>query len=173
MNTKFSDVSVKLLGSGSALPGPLVENKALLDKLRSYCGEQPARLAEKYADRLGIRSRHLSRSLDQPLSGTLPERDAPHLCRNALETALNEASLGPDNLTYLIGHTATPHTLLPPNIAWVAEGMRYQGPYVELRHQSEQDESGDHHSPPDDSSMGARRIAQSPLLKSAKKIVPL
>ena len=36
-------------------------------------------------------------------------------------------------MSYLIGHTATPHSLLPPNIAWVADELRYMGPYVELR----------------------------------------
>ncbi len=33
----------------------------------------------------------------------------------------------------LIGHTTSPHTLLPPNIAWVADHLGYPGQFMELR----------------------------------------
>ena len=58
---------------------------------------------------------------------------APELCRDALSDALDESGLGADAVDYLIGHTTSPHTLLPPNVSWVADALRYDGPYLELR----------------------------------------
>jgi 3-oxoacyl-[acyl-carrier-protein] synthase-3 len=37
------------------------------------------------------------------------------------------------DVSYLIGHTATPAQPIPPNIALVAELLGYDGPYVEIR----------------------------------------
>jgi 3-oxoacyl-[acyl-carrier-protein] synthase-3 len=119
---------LKLLGTGSALPGAAVGNEELLAALASRCGSGAARRAQRYVNRLGIASRHLSRDLTRGLSGTRPGLEAPALCAGALQQAGADAAL-----SYLIGHTATPHTLLPANIAWVAERMRYDGPYLELR----------------------------------------
>ena len=128
MSTRFSATRLKLLGSGSALPGRSVDNDELLSALRERCGAKAAKVAAKFANRLGIRSRHLSRDLERARSGTQSQHEAPTLCKQALEAAMPDAQM-----TYLIGHTATPHTLLPANISWVAESMRYEGPYVELR----------------------------------------
>lgn len=131
MNAQFSATRLKLLGTGDALPGDLVDNDTLLNALERHCDKSAARFARRLADRLGIQSRHLSRDLGQSTSGAIDGSDAPTLCREALAQALDES--GSTELDYLIGHTATPHTLLPSNIAWVAEAMRYEGPYVELR----------------------------------------
>lgn len=128
MNVRFSKNSLKLLGSGSALPGSAVSNDELLAALAAHCGPGAAKLAQKFADRLGIRSRHVSRDLGSATSGTLNGFDAPTLCR----IALNQAGAGAA-MSYLIGHTSTPHTLLPPNVAWVADELGYAGPYLELR----------------------------------------
>lgn len=119
---------MKVLGSGNSLPGNPVNNDELLAALAQQCGSAKARRARKYAERLGIRSRHVSRDLGKAKSGTRPGFDAPTLCKEAISDAIGDASM-----SYLIGHTSTPHTLLPPNIAWVAEELRYEGPYVELR----------------------------------------
>lgn len=128
MSVRFSSTRLKLLGSGSALPGASVENDELLAALEAHCGPRIARRARRYVNRLGIRSRHLSRDLNKSVSGARDGMDAPTLCRLALEQA------GPSQeYAFLIGHTSTPHTLLPPNIAWVAESMRYSGQYLELR----------------------------------------
>ena len=128
MSARFSDTRLKLLGSGRALPGDPVDNDELLAALAVHCGGAKARLARKYADRLGIRSRHVSRDLGKAKSGARKGFDAATLCRDAVVAAAGQAAM-----TYLIGHTSTPHTLLPPNIAWVADGLRYAGPYMELR----------------------------------------
>lgn len=128
MSARFSGTRLKLLGSGSALPGDLVDNDELLAALAAHCGTAKARLARKYADRLGVRSRHVSRDLSKAKSGARAGFDAPTLCKKAIVEAV-----GNTEMSYLIGHTATPHSLLPPNIAWVADELGYEGPYVELR----------------------------------------
>ena len=128
MSARFSNTRLKLLGSGSALPGDPVDNDELLAALAAHCGTGKAKLARKYADRLGIRSRHVSRDLGKARSGARDGLDAPTLCRKAVTAAAGRAAM-----SYLIGHTSTPHTLLPPNIAWVADGLGYAGPYLELR----------------------------------------
>jgi len=51
----------------------------------------------------------------------------------ALHEALAEAGSRVNAIEFLIGHTATPHTLLPSNSAWTADELGYGGPHVELR----------------------------------------
>src|SRR5260370_39584528 len=55
------------------------------------------------------------------------------LAAAALQRALGEAGLTAQDLAYLIGHTATPARLMPPNIGEVAELLDYGGPFVEFR----------------------------------------
>lgn len=128
MSARFSGTRLKLLGSGSALPGNPVDNDELFAALAALCGTGKARLARKYADRLGVRSRHVSRDLNKAKSGARAGLDAPTLCKKAIVDAV-----GNTVMSFLIGHTSTPHSLLPPNIAWVADQLGYAGPYVELR----------------------------------------
>lgn len=128
MNTRFSKTQLKLVESGHALPGMPVGNDELLAALTTHCGDKPATLARKIVERLGIKSRHVSRDLGKALSGTRDGCDAPTLCCTAMSQALDVGQI-----SYLIGHTTTPHTLLPPNIAWVAEKLHFDGPYMELR----------------------------------------
>jgi len=126
--TRFSSAHLKLLGTGSALPGVGIDNDELLAALEAQCGSSKARLARRYAQRLGIQSRHVSRDLSKAKSGARSGFDAPTLCKNAIV-----AAVGDTEMSLLIGHTATPHSLLPPNIAWVADKLAYAGPYFELR----------------------------------------
>jgi len=128
MTTRFSNTRLKLLGSDQALPGDAIGNDELLAALATHCGTGKARLARKYAERLGIRSRHVSRDLSKAKSGARAGFDAPTLCKSAVAGAAGDRPM-----SYLIGHTSTPHTLLPPNIAWVADELAYAGPYMELR----------------------------------------
>jgi 3-oxoacyl-[acyl-carrier-protein] synthase-3 len=50
-----------------------------------------------------------------------------------VQSALGEARLAAHDLSYLIGHTATPARLMPPNIGQVAEVLDYGGPFAEFR----------------------------------------
>ena len=55
------------------------------------------------------------------------------LAARALRAALDESRVAPHELSYLIAHTTTPGTLLPPNVTQVAELIDYAGPVAELR----------------------------------------
>ena len=124
---------LQVLGTGSALPGPPVTTETLLTRVTSYLSPDSVSLARRIARRLAINSRHLSRSLAQPIEGTRPEDSGPRLAARALRKALDRARLDPDAVNFLIGHTATPHTLLPSNTAWTADELGFAGPHLELR----------------------------------------
>ena len=133
MTARVLDFRLRLMGSGSAFPGLPVSNEDLLDALSHCCDKRGVRRAAWIMDRLGIHSRHLSRDLKKPISGTRPGMDNPSLCCEALQATLTDASVSLADCQYLIGHTASPHTPVPPNIAWVAERLDFSGPYLELR----------------------------------------
>ena len=57
----------------------------------------------------------------------------PELAASAVQSALGEAGLAVHELSYLIGHTATPARLMPSNIGQVAELLDYAGRFVEFR----------------------------------------
>jgi 3-oxoacyl-[acyl-carrier-protein] synthase-3 len=57
----------------------------------------------------------------------------PELAAAALRGALSEAGLMAQDLSYFVGHTATPARLMPPNIGQVAELLEFDGPFVEFR----------------------------------------
>lgn len=124
---------LRLLGSGSALPGPTVSNAELIRWVESHGGSGLASRARAIVRRMGIRSRHVCLDI---AGGTIGGDDAlahPRLAATALGRALAEAGRAPADLGYLFGHTTTPHTPLPPNVAWVADEVGYDGPFVELR----------------------------------------
>ena len=133
MDAHFSTKRLKLLGTGRSLPGPPVSNDKLFKGLEKACNPRAVRRARSIAYRLGIKYRHISRDLEVSLSGTRETVQAPQLCRTALAGAMLESGLDMASVDYLIGHTSSPHTLLPPNIAWVVDELHYPGPYLELR----------------------------------------
>ena len=120
---------MKVLGTGSVLPGPKVDNAQLAFFLKQHCGDHIARKATAIGKCLGITSRHLARGLDTSLS--FPKVSAPELSHQAIDKALG--GIPKEKLTYLITHTATPHMLIPGNAAWVAKYMQLHIPYMELR----------------------------------------
>lgn len=125
--------AVQVLGTGASLPGAALTTGEVLARLAPYLPVGAAPRARRLAQRLAITTRHLSRSLEAPIEGARPADTAPRLAARALAAALTEAGLRPDAVEFLIGHTATPHTLLPSNTAWTADELRYPGPHVELR----------------------------------------
>ncbi len=126
-------VSLAVLGTGSKLPGPAIGNEALLAAVAPFISSADARLGKRIGDKLGVRFRHLSRSFAQAAGAPRPQDDAPHLAADALSAAIAGSGLDWDSIRFLIGHTTTPHTLLPSNIAWSADRLGYGGPHVELR----------------------------------------
>ena len=133
MSAYVAPHKLKLHGSGSAFPGAPVTTAELLHALENMIGRGASRRARAIAHRLGIQSRYLSRDMNAARGAIVTGQDAPTLCGNALKAALAHSNDDINDLGYLIGHTTSPHTLLPPNIAWVADSLQFEAPYVELR----------------------------------------
>ena len=60
----------------------------MIAALSQRCGRRLAQRAEKYARRLGVQSRHVSRDLGSARSATRPGLEAPTLCKEAVAEAL-------------------------------------------------------------------------------------
>lgn len=133
MSCRILDETLSLLGSGASLPGPAVTIDDLACFVRRLHGDRVANRVCAVAQHMGIAQRHFCRELDENQDTPRPGDTNPELCGRALEEALREARLASNDLGYVIGHTTSPHTLLPPNIAWVADRIGYDGPYAELR----------------------------------------
>ena len=125
--------SLKVLGIGSALPGPPIATAELLERIEKRFEVEVVRRGTALASRLGIDTRHICRDFDQRHEAPRSGNSNPDLAVAALRAALDDARLEPGDLAYVIGHTATPACLLPPNIALVAERIGFAGPYMELR----------------------------------------
>ena len=134
MTTFLAQQPVKLLALETAFPKTPVSTNDLIESLSTHCRDNTvARRARAIAHRLGIKRRYLSRDLSSA-SGRVHENcDAPSLCLQALKRSVSKANYDIDDVQYLIGHTTSPHTLLPPNIAWVADRIDFKAPYMELR----------------------------------------
>jgi 3-oxoacyl-[acyl-carrier-protein] synthase-3 len=122
-----------VLGTGAALPGEPISTQDLLMKVDRRFGLSLRRRGMAIAHRLGIRSRHLCRDMAIRLEAPRKGHRNPELAAAALRGALTEAGLAAPELSYLIGHTATPARLMPPNIGEVAELLDYGGPFAEFR----------------------------------------
>ena len=124
---------VAVLGSGSALPTQRFKTAELLDRVSAHLTHRQRRRAEKIAQRLAIHTRYFSRSFalarERPLEGD----SAPCLGARALRKAAAGRICDGTAFGMLIGHTTTPHTLLPSNAAWIAQELDYRGPHMELR----------------------------------------
>lgn len=125
--------SVSLLGMGTALPGEPVSTAELLERLHTRFGVNVRRQGTAIAARLGIQTRHICRALELRLEAPRAGDSNAELSARALRAALEESGIGPNDLSYLIAHTATPGRLLPANVARVADLIGYRGPFVELR----------------------------------------
>jgi len=125
--------ALAVLGLQGALPGEPLHTDTLLDRLATRLGVDVRRSGRTIGKRLGVETRHVCRDFrerhERPRHG---QRNC-ELAADALLAALREAGLAPNDLRYLIGHTATPGSLLPPNVALVAQLVGYDGPFLELR----------------------------------------
>ena len=124
--------NLAVLASGTCLPHKWA-NPEFLAMVEERCSAPLRRRAERILSLLRIQSRHLSRPLGAMQATALPGCSNSELAAAALHRALNEAGLEPNDLGYILGHTTTPDTLLPPNIAHVAEHLDYRGPFAEFR----------------------------------------
>lgn len=131
MAVKFAKHSLCLKGIAHALPHENINNEQLLEKLKRQCGLLTARKAKAIARRMGIEGRHFTRNLNVATSA--PSPTSIELSIQALKGALIAANIEMEQLDYLLSHTCTPHTQVPPNAAWIADKQQYHGPYLELR----------------------------------------
>ena len=125
--------TLKVLGMGTALPGPPVSTADLLARVERRFGVALSSRGGKLARRLKIATRHLCRDVEKRREVPRRGHSNPDLAAVALRAALDEAHLKVDELGYLIGHTTSPACLVPPNIALVADRVGFTGPYMELR----------------------------------------
>lgn len=124
---------LRVLGMGTAFPGPPVSTPSLLEGIERRFGVSVLRRGGAFAKRLKIESRHICRDFTARHESPRPGHSNPDLAAAALSTALEDAQLEAGDLAYLIGHTTSPARLAPPNIALVAERLGFTGPYMELR----------------------------------------
>jgi 3-oxoacyl-[acyl-carrier-protein] synthase-3 len=124
---------LRVLGMGTALPGPPVGTGALLDLVECRFGGNVRARGSAIARKLGIEARHICRPFDHPVESPRPGQRNPELAAQAVRAALLEAELEGGDLSYLIGHTGTPATALPANVAQVAVELGYHGPFAEFR----------------------------------------
>src|SRR5258708_31267119 len=133
--TLWSDrTPLLVLGTGAALPGEPISTEALLLTMERRFGLSLYRRGMTIARKLGIHTRYLCRDMAIRMEAPRKGHRNPELAAAALQRALVEAGLRAHALAYLIGHTATPARLMPPNIGEGAELLDYGGPLVELRH---------------------------------------
>ena len=135
---KFSEIPLKLLACASTLPGPPITNAQLFDAIKAQCekacddnAKDKVRRAKAISRLLGIKQRHMVRRQDVAISK--PTVDAPELGTQTLLKLLDDSALSAQDIDYLITHTASPHTQIPGNSAWIAERAELECPYMELR----------------------------------------
>jgi 3-oxoacyl-[acyl-carrier-protein] synthase III len=126
--------AMTVLGTGHALPGPALTTKALLDAcLNDTKHATTRRRAAAMARQINIKHRHIVRSLTSRFETPRAGMSNPELAAAAIKAALIQAEATVADISYLIGHTATPATPIPSNIAWVADRLGYSGPTAEFR----------------------------------------
>lgn len=133
MNRETDQRSMRVLGLGAALPGPPVETDELLARVDRAFGLELSPLGRRVAGAMGIASRHFARDFCERIEAPRAGSTNPDLAEAAVREALSRAGVGAGELGHLIGHTASPHTLLPPNISWVARRLACPAPIAELR----------------------------------------
>ena len=124
---------LRVLGTGAALPGEPIMTEELLTAVDRRFALSLRRPGLAIAHKLGIRTRHLCRDMTRRLEAPRKGHRNPELAAAAVRAALSEAGVAARDLSYLIGHTATPAHLMPPNIGQAAELLDFHGPFVEFR----------------------------------------
>lgn len=125
--------SLSVVGIGTALPGPPITTAELLTRIEKRFSVDVTRRGTALADRLKIATRHICRDFKSRHEAPRAGHSNAELAASALRAALDQAHLKVGDLDYIIGHTTTPSTLAPPNVAIVADLTCYAGPYIELR----------------------------------------
>ena len=124
-------VRIGVEGLACSLPDLELTNHELIERVRRHAPNLRTERCLAVASRLGIHTRRMVRDFQQRIQSPLPGQENYRLAARAVYRALEKAQV--PSIGYLIGHTTTPHTLLPPNAAWIADELEYSGPFSELR----------------------------------------
>src|SRR5262245_64836414 len=84
---------LKVLGMGTALPGPPVTTAELLERVEKRFGVAVARRGTAFADKLKIATRHICRDFAARHEAPRPGHANPDLAATALRAALDAAHL--------------------------------------------------------------------------------
>jgi 3-oxoacyl-[acyl-carrier-protein] synthase-3 len=122
-----------VLGTGAALPGSAVTTAELLSHMDQTFKLGISTRGKAAARRLGVKSRHIARDLRARQESPRTGDSNAELAARAVRVALSNSGCQVADVAYLIAHTATPGSLLPPGAAQVSELLGYDGPFVELR----------------------------------------
>lgn len=122
-----------VLGTGWAVPGEALSSQDLIAMIADRFNFTRTGTARLLAERMQIHSRHISRAFLSRHETAQPGCSNPGIAAEALRKALCDAGIGTHQIGYIIAHTTTPETQLPPNVSHVADLLGYEGPYVELR----------------------------------------
>jgi 3-oxoacyl-[acyl-carrier-protein] synthase-3 len=125
--------ALAVLGMQAVLPGQPLPTEELLERLATRFAVDVRRAGRVIARRLGVATRHVCRDFRERRERPRPGHRNCELASDALRGALREAGLAVNDVRYLIGHTASPGSLVPPNVALIAELVGYDGPFLELR----------------------------------------
>lgn len=125
--------SVAVLGTGVAFPGPAISNGRLARLIGGVSDRSTGDFVGSLAGKMGVESRFLCRDFADTLETPRAGDTNPELAARAVAAALDDAGVAIEDLDVLIGHTTTPHTLLPPSISWAADHLGFAGHYMELR----------------------------------------
>ena len=125
--------ALTVAGVGFSVPGNAIATADLLAHIDTVFGTNCARRGKIYAEKLNIRKRHFSRDMIKQKEGPRKGDSNPELTARALTSALDNAGLKPNDLGYIIAHTATPARPIPNNMAFTSDILEYSGPYMELR----------------------------------------
>lgn len=124
---------VEVVGTGRAVPGESLSSHDLIAIISDHFNFARGGTARLLAQRMQIHSRHISRAFSERHEMVLPNCSNPCIAAEAVRNALHDARIGVESVGYIIAHTTTPETHLPPNISHVADLLGYEGPYIELR----------------------------------------
>src|SRR5258708_12887096 len=95
--------TLKVLGMGTALPGPPVSTAELLERVEKRFGVAVVRRGSALANRLKIATRHICRDFEARREVPRRGHSNPVLPPAALRVALDEAGLEGGDLAYPIG----------------------------------------------------------------------
>ena len=125
--------TVRLLGTGMALPGEPLTTAALCATIEARFGVSAERHGRRLASALQVDTRHVVRPFAEAIEAPRPGQRNPELAAAALTMALANARVRAGDLEYVLTHTATPSRAVPGGSAEVAALVGARCAHAEFR----------------------------------------